>query len=362
MLTQLNIKRLKSIESMEIDFAPLTIFTGINSSGKSTSIQAIRMIQNAIEGKDPFLEGYGGFRALLHIPQIQKKSILEKNISISLHINANNVFTLTISSDDDITLTKPSEKALNSEEDMSDLHISYISAARLGPRPYLLKKSSIFDFHVGEFGELLYSCLKEYSDRQIHPTLLHDTHPGYTVKHNLNAWMQDIAATTKIDLEDTGENIDVSNLSISNFRPTNVGFGASYCLPIVLGILAASARQYTRKDRQKKRDTLLLIIENPEAHLHPKGQTRMGYFLALSALAGIQILIETHSDYIIDGVRLAIKEKAQGLKENSATIYYFEKDDQTTHPIKVSFDKEGRLSKWPSGFFDQSLINKTELM
>src|SRR5438046_1441121 len=82
----------------------------------------------------------------------------------------------------------------------------------------------------------------------------------------------------------------------SEYRPTNVGFGITYALPIVVSILSA-------------RPGSLVIIENPEAHLHPRGQVRMGELLSLASTAGIQVLIETHSDHVLNGIRLAVRAK-----------------------------------------------------
>ena len=138
---------------------------------------------------------------------------------------------------------------------------------------------------------------------------------------------------------------DLSTLGfkIGNFRtvrPTHIGFGLTYTLPVIAAALVINVDG-------------LLIVENPEAHLHPFSQSRMGAFLAIIAATGRQIFIETHSDHVINGIRLAVKYG--GISENNVKINNFRYDRQNamTSVAQISVDKFGRLSKWPSGFFDQ---------
>ena len=88
----------------------------------------------------------------------------------------------------------------------------------------------------------------------------------------------------------------------SEYRPTNVGFGITYALPIVVSALSA-------------RPGSLLIVENPEAHLHPRGQVKMGELLCQASEAGIQVLIETHSDHVLNGIRLAVRDSQSRPRE-----------------------------------------------
>lgn len=112
----------------------------------------------------------------------------------------------------------------------------------------------------------------------------------------------------------------------------------------------------------------LLIIENPEAHIHPQGQTKLGYLLGLASMAGLQIIVETHSDYIIDGVRLAIKMGIELVDERiyvdpaSVNFLFFRLDEDGCSQIDtIIVNKNGKLDKWPQGFFDQNRKNKSKL-
>lgn len=126
------------------------------------------------------------------------------------------------------------------------------------------------------------------------------------------------------------------------YRATNVGFGVTYTLPILVAVLSSEP------------DTLILV-ENPEAHLHPKGQAKMGELLALAASCGVQVVIETHSDHILNGIRLAVH--GGKLDHKDVQLHYFqrqEKEGQTvTEVISPCMDRNGRIDQWPDGFFDE---------
>ena len=128
----------------------------------------------------------------------------------------------------------------------------------------------------------------------------------------------------------------------NSFRATNVGFGVSYTLPVVVAILSASPGD-------------LILLEAPEAHLHPRGQSRLGELLARAASSGVQILVETHSDHVMNGVRVAVHEGL--LPSNNAGFLYFGWDpkleDGATSVRQIVMDEDGRINDWPDGFFDE---------
>lgn len=186
--------------------------------------------------------------------------------------------------------------------------------------------------------------------------LLHESKAGYTVKHNVDAWMSEIAATTSIALEEASRYLDVSTFSLNGYRPYNVGFGISYTLPVVVSLLQSAAL------KGKGKESYFLAIENPEAHLHPQGQTAMGRLLALTANSGVQLLVETHSDYILDGIRLSVKDKLKASDAKEKIIYFFEKKDFETKVTKIEITESGTLTSWPKGFFDQGRKNKAKLL
>lgn len=94
-----------------------------------------------------------------------------------------------------------------------------------------------------------------------------------------------------------------------------------------------------------------VILDSPEAHLHPKAQSRIGGFLSLMASGGIQMIVETHSDHVMNGVRLAVRDRI--IQPEQTAIYFFTgKSDPRV--IRLSLDKYGTIHDLPDGFFDQA--------
>jgi predicted ATPase len=131
-------------------------------------------------------------------------------------------------------------------------------------------------------------------------------------------------------------------------RPMNTGYGLTQVLPIIVAGVSA-------------RTDDILIIENPEVHLHPAGQSQMGEFLAKVASAGVQLVVETHSDHVLNGIRRSVKHGT--LSHEQCMIHYFNRRDaeaaQVTSP-KVMPD--GSIDHWPKGFFDQYDNDLTDLV
>jgi predicted ATPase len=132
-----------------------------------------------------------------------------------------------------------------------------------------------------------------------------------------------------------------TGVSESNpYRPTNVGFGLAYSLPIVVACLSTA-------------EGGLVLLENPEAHLHPQGQMEIGRLVASAAAAGIQLLVETHSDHVLNGVRLAVK---RGLIDATSVVFHYfsrEVSPPGSRFVSPQIRPDGRLTFWPEGFFDQ---------
>jgi predicted ATPase len=124
-------------------------------------------------------------------------------------------------------------------------------------------------------------------------------------------------------------------------RPPNMGFGVSYGLPVIVAGLLAHAGGF-------------LIVENPEAHLHPAGQSAMGSFLAQVAADGVQVIVETHSDHVLNGIRHAVASPNHPVAAKDTEILFFLPEGDPDGPLKIlNISESGVVSGWPEGFFDQ---------
>ena len=122
---------------------------------------------------------------------------------------------------------------------------------------------------------------------------------------------------------------------------THVGVGVSQVLPIVVMCLLASY------------DTTI-ILEQPELHLNPKVQTRLADFFLSMALMRKQCLIETHSEYLINRLRLRAAMAPGKAVSELIKLYFVEKTGGFTIYRDVVINEFGTIMRWPKGFFDQS--------
>ena len=124
--------------------------------------------------------------------------------------------------------------------------------------------------------------------------------------------------------------------------PYNFGFGISYVLPIIVTGLIAERGS-------------MILVENPEAHLHPKGQSHIGYFLAVMAGSGIQVIVETHSEHVLNGIRIAALKNKVAPDDISINFFSLKKEGKNTRHMveKINLDERMNLENWPEGFLDQ---------
>ena len=236
-----------------------------------------------------------------------------------------------------------------------DLH--YVQAERVGPRKsYPLSEVLARRGDLGARGEYAWNYLNDHA----HDSLQADDPrradaPGRRLVDVVDHWLQDVSPGAHLSLEAVlaadaviaGFTFDrPGDVETRRYRATNVGFGLSYVLPVVLALLA--------------RPGALCLVENPEAHLHPRGQTKLAELAARAAKAGVQVFVETHSDHFVDGVRIAARD---GLIDPAdAAIHYFERRDGRAAVSSPAVDADGRLSHWPAGFFDQHDENLAKLL
>jgi len=131
--------------------------------------------------------------------------------------------------------------------------------------------------------------------------------------------------------------------------PSNIGYGLSYAFPVIVAGLCARPGQ-------------ILIVDSPEAHLHPRGQSRIGRFLAQVACSGVQVIVETHSDHVLNGVRIAVRDSV--IPGEKVAVYFFDPTgtkQETAVPLSIAIDPKGNLSSWPEGFFDQAETDLSSL-
>jgi predicted ATPase len=200
---------------------------------------------------------------------------------------------------------------------------------------------------LGTRGEYTVDFLRHYQDEPVQFATLHHKGASPRLLDQTEAWMSEICPGVRIEAA-TIEQTDLVRLGFQfararqltsrSRRPTNVGFGLTYVLPIIVACLTAKPGS-------------MILLENPEAHIHPQGQSAMARLACAAAAIGAQLVVETHSDHILNGVRLAVKRGV--LPADGVALHYFKREDDGIHIVSPTIGMDGMLSQWPDGFFDE---------
>ncbi len=158
-------------------------------------------------------------------------------------------------------------------------------------------------------------------------------------------WAHYLEVAQGIETADQGKLGHELRVSASDTDPlhdlTHVGVGVSQVLPILVMCLLAD------------RDTVL-VLEQPELHLHPRVQTRLADFFLSMSLLGKQCIVETHSEYLINRLRFRAASAPQDELSSSIRMYFVEKQEGNSTFREVRVNEYGAILDWPEGFFDQS--------
>lgn len=363
MLDQLTVINFKAFARAEIRLSSFTLLSGLNSTGKSTVLQAFAVLRQSRDllidddAAGLLLNGdlveLGTGRDVLHESYVSGSPDSEPRITLSVR-SGRDVYSWSAAYESEGDLLRLVERSGPDTGEGLALFgpgFQYLRADRISPAVTYPRSHevAIRQGFLGARGEHTVNYLRHFQDELIEDERLH--HSGARSSRLLDqadAWMEDICPGVNLRA-DALEGTDFVRLSFrfgtgvssSNwYRPTNVGFGLTYVLPVVIACLTA-------------RPGALVLVENPEAHLHPRGQTAMARLACAASAIGAQLVVETHSDHILNGVRLAVKG---GLISSDKVLLHFFRGTQPPSAVKIvtpSLGPDGMISEWPSGFFDE---------
>jgi predicted ATPase len=221
--------------------------------------------------------------------------------------------------------------------------MTYVTAERLGPRDvYPLEDPQVAPV-VGPKGEYAVSVLHLGREEKVLDDLTLEGTPPTRLRQ-VEARMKLFFPSCGFVVEQVSKvnsvTIRLRNSEDTDFHsPIHVGFGLTQIFPIIVAALSASEND-------------ILLIENPEVHLHPAGQALVGQFLAEVANAGVQVIIETHSDHVLNGIRRAVK--ASDIPADQVALHFFRpRTNGHAQLVSPRLDSSGNVDTWPEGFFDQ---------
>ena len=409
MITELRAQNFKSWEDTgALQFAPLTGLFGANSSGKTSILQALLMLKQTVErppdwneplyfGDEESLVNLGSFDDVIHrsannpnlnisvswkLPeQVNIKGNLTDFLSFSTSIDDNDYysrlagFRYTVGERNFEIERVGLEHALKSS---TTLRNSFQYFRCYGIRSTLSDDSKVLSdlekAFENLFSRILYlGPLREYPRRRYawegdHPkdigqygnkaisALLSGRIRHLPTDEQIPKWLQRLELIDSYDLRplsDTGQDYAFFVKQYKGgpeVQLIDIGFGVSQVLPVL--ILCYYAPEGS-----------ILILEQPEAHLHPKAQTELADVLIdVVVNRNMQIILESHSEYLLSRLQRRIAEKE--IASVDTALYFCQINDGTSEIERLDVDEYGNIRNWPQDFFGDvtgELIKKTKV-
>jgi predicted ATPase len=367
MIERLDLHNFKSARDLQVTLSSLTVLAGLNGSGKSTILQALALLRQSLRPGQiaQELSLRGALVQLGRSEDVRFEDAKDDEIGFVVKTakGETRLSAPTVSGADTLPL--------RCDGDVDDVAaelaagFQFIQADRITPATQYQQASTADQASgwLGCSGQFTIDYLLRNETEKVSAgrlfsgdgsnlpaNLLKQVAPTEGLLDQTSAWMQhlspgvrarafavELADATALRFSYTGTSVESNS---RDHRPSNVGFGLTYCLPIVVACLSAPKGA-------------LLLLENPEAHLHPRGQSALGQLLARSAADGVQIIVETHSDHVLNGIRVAAKRAE--IANDSVAVHFFSRDVESGESSIASpvLHANGRFSDWPEGFFDE---------
>lgn len=372
MIDYLQIENFKSLRRVSLPLGRLSLFFGMNGMGKSSVLQALLLLRQSY--------WWGGTQDLSRL-RINANLVRLGSSSDVLCQNADkeemrfylkstdgavlDARFVVVDASGQSTVMPRSHGAISTWDDAYDSALFdrdrfyYLGANHIAPK-------TTYDFSgwdgetadsLGSDGRYVVPFLAARgSSFEVPPELRHPRTQSVYLIDQTSAWMSEISPGVRLSATaipsllsaELRVRYDADVLTTNDMSPVNVGFGIPYVLPVIVELLIA-------------RPGDLVILENPESHLHPKGQTAIARLMARVAARGVQVICESHSDHIINGVRLAVKQGV--LDPGDLLVSYFDKDAyQDTHVHHIEVDAKGALSSYPDGLLDEWGVLMAQLL
>ena len=400
MITKLRAQNFKSWkDTSELRFAPITGFFGANSSGKTSILQVLLILKQTVAQPSDWNEPlyFGGEKSLVNLGSFDDV-IFQHNSNLSLHVSVSWKLPEEMEIGRGLTIVTSIDK-LSERPNLASFQYGTDR-----PRWRLVRDSAgytfaFLDFHakggVSTQSRDPYRCygvveprggpdehMKAFLTRQdafeslfkgIHylgPLREHprhhyiwDEHPDGVGQHGENAisallsgrvqlfsmeeqipkWLQRLELIDSYRLQPDLKEKGRYELYVTTYKGgpevhlTDVGFGVSQVLPVL--ILCYYAPEGS-----------ILILEQPEAHLHPKVQSELGDVLIdVLKNRNIQIILESHSEHLLHRLTRRIAEGE--ISADAMALYSCQINEGVSEIERLKMDEYGNISNWPQNFF-----------
>ena len=371
-LETIELRNFKCYKTLDLPCAALTVLTGYNAAGKSTALQALLLLtqaQSVASVKELPLNG--DVVSLGSEGDVLRHGATEPSFSLGLRTEDERV-RWTFGSQkgrsgrglvplraveyvrgDKRTARRrspvriwPVPGSSNSPLAAALRSTVYIAAARAVPLDIfpVPRTAARLAGDVGAAGQFAPYWYLEYADEDVAPARRHPQEAAVTVRAQVDAWLGELFPGARASVDRLSPDAPVRlSFSLSRTspweRPANVGFGLSYAFPMLVALLTRAKGS-------------IVVVDSAEAHLHPRAQSAVGRLLGQMAGAGLQIFVETHSDHLLSGIRLAVRDGL--LPPDDVALHFVGQNGVAGQVTTLAVDRNGALSDWPEGFFDQA--------
>lgn len=368
MIRTLELLNFKCYKATKIGFAPLTVFAGMNAVGKSTAMQALAFLRQSFFSLKPdsavpvngTLVSFGQMDDLLYSHAEARDSGAPIEVAVefdkgekSVQFKGRRCQECESAFDVDQTVFVEQFVRETIGEALFSDSFAYLCADRVGPRTNF-RAPTADELKINRFGNRGEYCAWHLATRKLSRLSVSEllTEDNGVLADSLiqqvSAWMGKMGRPVRVSA-DMNERQRTAWLSFSflegdagygmDYSPANVGFGLTYSLPVFVALLSLPRGG-------------LALIENPEAHLHPHGQVAMGEFLSKVAAHGVQVVVETHSDHVLNGIRLAVKKGIVPGGDVKLNFVAKAAEERTVEVVSPRILPSGAIDIWPEGFFD----------
>lgn len=374
MITRIGIRNFKAFRDTGcISLGALNVLTGVNGRGKSTLMQSLLLLSQSMRESDNhsplhlFTNGewlrLGPFRDLVHKYYDSDESV---TFNIVTDDAKDNDYVLTYYPiEADSFTAELRSMVVNGKETFSEAGgYNVESSERILVPPVfsgytpLLRLQNMYYIAADRRGasdeeEILSTGINLHLDCHGSNVLNVLFRQGREFHDKIEKYLGDIfdGATFRITADERAIHLYMDSMNGGNlFRPVNVGYGYSYSLTLLTAGLMA-----------KKGD--VIIVENPEAHLHPSAQSALMKFLYEEVIPkGVQVFVETHSDHVVNASLLAVRKG--GLTNEQMNILFFNRSDSSADIIVSNMEvtSKGRVKNPPRNFCDQYAMDLRALM
>ena len=361
MITLYNLHNFKNHSDTELEFSGLTLLSGMNGAGKSSVIQSMLLLRDTFftthQLSPLYLKGisFSVGKTLDAVNSNCKEDAQHLKFGFTTDEGKNYKLTYRYSED----VGNNSLLLESSEGDIAELlslalftdKFQYLSAFRSGPQNFYDSDKDLVENHrqlsqwMGR-GEMTAYYLDRFSDEPLAiDELCYNPSLPHTLRQQTECWMSEISNGIQMRINQNGTSYEIQYGTVREGRAPvfhsaiNTGYGVSYVLSVVVAILSA-------------KPGALILVENPEAHIHPSGQSALMRLISRAVAAGVQVIIETHSDHIVNGA--LVERKRHVLSDDSLNVYFFDRDDDgNAYPLKLRIGDNGMIQNAPDRFFGQ---------